>query len=270
MVQVSNNKANNNHSPVRRVAFFRFYEELNDHLPDEFRKKTFPYEFYGRPSVRNSIHAIGIPHSEVDLIIVNGTSVNFSYQLQGGEMVSVYPVFESLDLSPVIHLRSEPLRETRFIVDVNLGKLALKLRLLGFDTLFSNSFKDHEIISISLNEKRIILTRDKGILKQNSVTHGYWLRNDNPKKQLYEVVNRLQLQNSFRPFSRCTHCNSKLIETDKERLNGIIPDDTLSYYNQFWECTGCGRIYWKGSHFRHIFKWIEKLKDRFAKANGKG
>ncbi|MDD4756884.1 MAG: Mut7-C RNAse domain-containing protein [Prolixibacteraceae bacterium] len=261
MGSVINSKADDNHSPVKRVTFFRFYAELNDHLPAEYRKKAFPYEFNGKPSLKNSIHAIGIPHGEVDLIIVNGTSVNFNYQLHGGEFVSVYPVFESLDITPVIHLRSKPLRETRFIVDVNLGKLALKLRLLGFDTLFSNSFKDHEIISVSLKEKRIVLTRDRGILKQNSVTHGYWLRSDNPKQQLREVVLRFQLQNSFKPFSRCTHCNSQLIKTEKSLLIGILPVDTLSYYNQFWECHGCGRIYWKGSHFKHILNWIEKLKD---------
>jgi len=270
MDSVRSSKTDDNHYPVRRVAFFRFYEELNDHLPAEFRKRPFPYEFNGRPSVRNSIHAMGIPHGEVDLIIVNGTSVNFNYQLQGGEMVSVYPVFETLDIYPVIHLRPGPLRDTRFIVDVNLGKLASKLRLLGFDTLFSNSYKDHEIVSTALSEKRIILTRDRGILKQNVVTHGYWLRNDNPKKQLQEVVQRLQLQNSFKPFSRCSHCNSQLMKIEKSSLSGKIPDDTLSYYDQFWECSGCGRIYWQGSHFKHILKWIDKLKGPFASANGKG
>jgi uncharacterized protein len=263
MVTVKKSKADDNHSPIKRVVFFRFYEELNDHLPVECRKKAFPYEFNGKPSVRNSIHALGIPHSEVDLILVNGTPVNFNYHLEGGELVSVYPVFESFDITPVIHLRSRPLRETKFIVDVNMGKLASKLRLLGFDTLFSNNYKDHEIISVSLKDKRIILTRDKGILKQNAVTHGYWLRSDNPKKQLQEVVQRFQLQNSFKPFSKCTHCNSQLVHIEKSSLKGRIPDDTLGYYAQFWECTGCGRIYWQGSHFKHIMQWIEKLKDTY-------
>ncbi|MFW6259435.1 MAG: Mut7-C RNAse domain-containing protein, partial [Tangfeifania sp.] len=166
-----------NHSPVLRKSVFRFYEELNEHLPEPVRKTEFTYEFTGRPSVKNSIHAIGIPHSEVDLILVNGEPVDFSYQMQGGEKISVYPVFESLDISPLVRLRPKPLREPRFIVDVNLGKLALKLRLLGFDTLFRNDFDDDEIVETALHEKRIILTRDKGILKQNAVTHGYFLRN---------------------------------------------------------------------------------------------
>lgn len=249
-----------NHSPVLRKSFFRFYEELNELLPESARKKEFAYEFTGRPSVKNSIQAIGIPQTEVDLILVDGEPVGFNYKMQGGEKVSVYPVFESLDISPVAKLRPEPLREPRFIVDVNLGKLALKLRLLGFDTLFRNDFEDDEIIAVSLREKRIILTRDKGILKQNAVTHGYFLRSDDPKKQLKELVGRLQLQNKFRPFSRCTACNGELEQVEKELLKNRLAEDTLQYYNEFWQCTGCGKIYWQGSHFKHILRWIEALK----------
>ena len=252
--------SDSNHSPVLRKSVFRFYEELNDHLPENIRKKDFTYEFTGRPSVKNSIQAIGIPHSEVDLILINSEPVDFNYQMQGGEKISVYPVFESLDISPLARLRPKPLRDTRFIVDVNLGKLALKLRLLGFDTLFRNDFEDDEIIEIALREKRIILTRDKGILQQNAVTHGYFLRNDDPKKQLIELVERLQLQNSFDPLSRCTACNSDLEKAEKQHLENQLPPDTLRYYDEFWQCTGCGKIYWKGSHFKHIQKWLTELK----------
>ncbi|SHJ91929.1 hypothetical protein SAMN05444280_14023 [Tangfeifania diversioriginum] len=253
-------KKDKNHSPVLRKSVFRFYEELNDHLPEPVRKKEFTFEFTGTPSVKNSIQAIGIPHGEVDLILVNGEPVDFDYQMQGGEKISVYPVFESLDISPVERLRPEPLRDPRFVVDVNLGKLALKLRLLGFDTLFRNDFEDDEIIRISLGEKRIILTRDKGILKQNVVKHGYFLRNDDPKKQLKEVVDRLQLHHKFRPFSRCVSCNGELQKADKKELNQLVSDDTLQYYNEFWQCSDCGQVYWKGSHFGNILRWIEDLK----------
>lgn len=249
-----------NHSPVMRKSVFRFYEELNEHLPENIRKKEFTYEFTGRPSVKNSIHAIGIPHSEVDLILVNGESVDFTYQMEGGEKISVYPVFESLDISPLVKLRPKPLREPRFVVDVNLGKLALKLRLLGFDTLFRNDFEDDEIIKISLQEQRIILTRDKGILKQNAVTHGYFLRNDDPGKQLRELVERLHLQNNFRPFSRCAVCNGKLTEIEKDQLKNRVSPDTIQYYNKFWQCADCHKIYWKGSHYKHIIQWLDELK----------
>jgi uncharacterized protein len=248
-----------NHLPVIRTVYFRFYEELNDHLPKEWKKKRFPYDFRGKPSMKNTIHAIGVPHSEVDLILVNGNPADFGYQLQGGEEISVYPVFESFDISPESRLRAKPLREIRFIVDVNLGKLAKKLRLLGFDTLFRNDFEDDEIVEISLREKRIILTRDRGIMKKNAVTHGYWLRNDDPGKQLMEVIGRLQLQGQFRPFSRCSNCNGELAEADKESLKDRLHDDTLSYYHEFWECRGCGKIYWEGSHFSRILDWLDDI-----------
>ena len=251
-----------NHSPVIRKAQFRFYEELNDHLPEIWRKKAFVYEFKGRPGIKNTIQAIGVPHGEVDLILVNGESVDFNYQMQGGEEISVYPQFESFDISPVIKLRPKPLRETRFVVDVNLGKLAQKLRLLGFDTLFRNDFEDDEIIKISLKEKRIILTRDRGILKQNAVTHGYFIRSDDPKKQLTEVIERFQLQNFFRPFTRCSNCNGGLEEVSKANLTTLLADDTLNYYHEFWKCKDCGKIYWEGSHFEKILNWIDRLQNR--------
>lgn len=260
MENISPDNAPSDHSPVIRKALFRFYEELNDHLPEKWKKKHFPFEFRGTPSVRNAIHAIGVPHIEVDLILVDGESVSFSHQLKGGEQVSVYPIFESLDIEPVVRLRPKPLRDSRFIVDVNLGKLAYKLRLLGFDTLFRNDLEDDEIIEIALAENRIILTRDRGILKQNVVTHGYWLRNDNPRRQLAEIIGRLQLYDNMRPFTRCSVCNGNLQPAGKERLIDRLSSDTLQFYDEFWECTNCRKIYWKGSHFAHIIRWVNDLK----------
>jgi uncharacterized protein with PIN domain len=242
-----------------RTSFFRFYEELNEFLPKEKIKKKFPVSFTGKPSVKNTIEMLGVPHTEIDLILVDGISVDFDYQLVGSEQISVYPVFESLDISPLIRLRAKPLRNTKFIVDVNLGKLAKKLRLLGFDTLFRNDFGDAEIVQIATKEKRIILTRDKGILKYSEVTHGYWLRNIEPSLQLKEVVERLQLRSSFKPFSRCTRCNHKLQSVSKNEIADRLPSDTLQYYDEFWECEGCKNIYWEGSHFDSIMKWLEKL-----------
>jgi uncharacterized protein with PIN domain len=246
------------HAPIIRTSYFRFYEELNEFLPAEFFKKNYSFSFSGTPSVKNTIETIGVPHPEVDLILVDGVSVGFDYLLKGGEHISVYPVFESLDISPVIRLRAKPLRKIRFVVDVNLGKLAKKLRLLGFDTYYRNDLNDDEIVKISIAEKRIILTRDFGILKYGNVTHGTWIRSDDPKIQLNEVIERLQLKNLFKPFTRCSQCNGQLKRINKELLKNRIPNDTLSYYKTFWECNGCRQIYWEGSHFDKIIDWIEK------------
>lgn len=249
-----------NHNPVIRTSYFRFYEELNDFLPKQFKKEIFPFTFCGTPSVKNIIETIGVPHPEVDLILVNGDSVGFEYLLSGDEQVSVYPVFESFDITPVIKLRPKPLRKIRFIVDVNLGKLAKKLRLLGFDTLYRNDLDDDDIVKLSVSEKRIILTRDIGILKCGTVTHGTWIRNDDPAVQLFEVIERLQLKSLFNPFSRCSQCNGLLNSVKKEKLKGRIPPDTFYYYDTFWECRDCNHIYWEGSHFEKITDWIKELK----------
>lgn len=252
---------NANHLPVIRKAKFRFYKELNDHLPENRKNSSFDYSFKGMPTVKTTIQAIGIPHGEVDFILINGKSVDFDYQLHGGEEVQVYPQFESFGISPAIRLKSEPLSETRFVIDVNLGKLAQKLRLLGFDTLFRNDFEDDEIIEISEKKNRIILTRDKGILKHNSVRHGYWVRNDDPKKQLNEVIDRFQLRDKFKPFSRCSNCNNTLKVVSKSSLESVLPEDVLSFNNEFWQCRGCGKIYWEGSHFSKIVNWLNELKN---------
>jgi len=258
---VKEKTGNTNHEPRKRISGFRFYEELNDFLPPEYRKKQFEYEFTGTPSIKNTIEAIGIPHAEVDLIVINGNSVDFDFLIRGGEFVSVYPVFENFDISPVVRLRPKPLRKTKFIVDVNLGKLAPKLRLLGFDTLFRNDYEDDEIVRIAGTEKRIILTRDKGLLKHTEVTHGYWLRNDNPKMQLREVVNRLQLNNCFQPFTRCSNCNNFLETVNKNVIKTCVHDDTFGRYDLFWKCKGCGNVYWRGSHYDKICEWVDELRN---------
>src|SRR5262249_52305094 len=133
-----------------QVASFRLYAELNDFLPPAQRQIPFVYCFNGMPTIKEAIEAVGVPHTEVDLILVNGVSVAFDYRLRDGDSVAVYPVFESFDIAPLLRLRPQPLRETKFILDVHLGKLAKYLRLLGFDTLYRNDYQDPDIIAIAL------------------------------------------------------------------------------------------------------------------------
>ena len=249
-----------NHDSIIHSTRFRFYEELNDFLPKNKQKKSFLYEFKGTPSIKDAVEAIGVPHTEIDLILIDGVSVGFDYLIHGGECISVYPVFESFDIADINHLREEPLRQTKFIVDVNLGKLAHKLRFLGFDTLYENDFDDDEIVALSLKEQRIILTRDKGILKNSKVTHGYWVRSDDPKQQVVEVVKRLQLEECFKPFTRCSVCNGELALANKEDVSHLLQPETFKNYDEFLQCQQCGKVYWKGSHYDRICEWIKMLK----------
>lgn len=241
---------------LQNTAHFRFYEELNDFLPKEKRKVEFPYQFEGKPSIKDAIEANGIPHTEVDLILANGKSVGFDYHLRHKDRITVYPVFESFDISPIVRLREKPLRNAAFILDVHLGKLARLLRMLGFDTLYRNDYKDVEIINISVDENRVILTRDRGILKHNSVTHGYCVRSTKPIEQTREVLRRFDLFSQVKPFQRCIECNGIIDRIDKEAILSQLPPKTASFYDEFYTCLNCEKIYWRGSHY---YRMKEKL-----------
>jgi len=243
-------------------SIFRFYEELNDLLSGERFKRDSPYHFDGNPTVKDAIEAMGVPHTEVDLILVNGVSVDFACRLRDGDRVSVYPVFESLDIRDLTHLRPEPLRRTRFILDVHLGKLARYLRMLGFDCLYRNDLEDEEIVALSVDEKRIILTRDRGILKQGRVTHGCLIRKELVDDQVREVLKRFDLGGAIRPFSRCTACNASLEPVNKAEIRSELQPRTERYFEEFYRCPFCRKIFWKGSHYDRM---TAKIRDEFRK-----
>ena len=238
----------------------RFYEELNDFLPPERRKTTFTHELTRRTSVKDLIESFGVPHTEVEVILANGRSVDFSYIVQAGDRMSVYPVFESLDVSPLIRLRDKPLRNSRFVIDANLGQLARYLRLLGFDVIYHNDFTDREVAHIASQERRIVLTRDRALLQHKIITHGYFVRADKPRVQVKEILARLDLYGALRPFTRCLRCNGELEDVDKEAVLHQLEPKTRKYYQRFRRCQACGQAYWKGSHFNRM----EKLCDYFA------
>jgi uncharacterized protein with PIN domain len=244
---------------VEKRATFRFYEELNDFLSRSLRKVPFTYTFSGKPAVKDAIEAIGVPHTEVDLILVNGNSVDFYYHLKDGDMVSVYPVFESLDISGVTHLRSAPLRTPKFILDVHLGKLAGKLRMLGFDTLYRNDYTDSEVSRIAASQGRIVLTRDIGLLKIKEVKRGYWIRSQSTKGQLVEVLDHFDLHSMIQPFRRCMRCNGVIKSVDKEEVKEQLQHRTRKYYDEFYRCSSCGAVYWKGSHYERMVSTVEEL-----------
>jgi len=247
----------------QNIAQFRFYEELNDFLPRHQQKVIFPYPFNGTPSIKDAVEAIGIPHTEVDLILVNSNSVGFGYQLQPGDRVSVYPVFESLDIAAVTHLRPKPLREPEFILDVHLGKLARRLRMLGFDSLYRNDFHDHQLVELAQREMRIVLTRDRGLLKNKVVTHGYWIRSHQPDEQVREVIQRFDLGGRIRAFSRCRVCNGTIEIVDRKHIENLLLPKTSQYYDEFHVCVGCGRVYWEGSHYQKMKTYIERIAKQF-------
>lgn len=237
----------------------RFYEELNDFLPQERRKVCFNHDFQRRASIKDMIEAQGVPHTEIELILVNGCSVDFSYIVQDGDRISVYPMFETFDVQPLVRVRPDPLRISRFILDVHLGKLARYLRLLGFDTLYRNDYEDAELARLASEERRILLTRDRDLLKRAVVTHGCYVRAVDPRRQIEEVMARLDLYRAIQPFQRCVRCNGPLAATPKQAVWERLPLETRRCVEEFWVCEACGQIYWKGSHMPHIRRFIQAI-----------
>ena len=242
-----------------KYIIIRFYEELNDFLPENKKKTAYALPFFGRPTIKDVIESQGVPHTEIDLILVNGKSVDFEYHINYLDTVSVYPEFELMDITPVLKLRPKPLRKVRFVADAHLGKLARHLRMLGFDTIYGNKIQDDEIIMKSLKEKRIILTRDLGILKNGKVMRGYFIRHQKPVDQCKEVIYKFDLKRQIIPFSRCLECNEMFDKVDKKLLKDKIPERAYQYFEDFYQCVGCRNIYWKGSHYEKMKKMIDIL-----------
>jgi uncharacterized protein with PIN domain/sulfur carrier protein ThiS len=238
-------------------ADFRFHAELNHFLPASKREISFSHYFEERASIKDMIEALGVPHPEVDAIAVNGKAVDFSYIVQDGDRIEVYPVSVSSEVSEQASVRPQLLSILRFVLDVHLGKLAASLRMLGFDTLYRNDYDDEELAQISASEQRILLTRDKGLLMRSLVTYGYYVRATNPEQQVVEVLQRFDLFGKVLPFQRCIRCNGLLEPVAKEAIVDQLPQKTRLSIDEFHRCRECHQIYWRGSHYERMQQFIE-------------
>ena len=236
---------------------FRFYEELNDFLTPERRRRDFAYPLTRKASVKDVIEALGVPHTEVDLILVDGVSVGFGHIVGVGDRISVYPVFERIDITDVTRLRPEPLWRVAFVVDANLGRLARYLRLLGFDTWYRADYGDSEIARLSAETGRILLTRDRNLLKRRCITHGCFIHCTEPEAQVRELLARLDLYRQIVPFRRCSRCNGLIEPVEKALIADRLPALTRRYYDHFWQCDGCGQVYWQGAHQERMLALVE-------------
>lgn len=241
-------------------ASFRFYAELNDFLPPSSRFRAVDRAFHVGSTVKDMIESLGVPHTEVDLVVVAGDSVDFDYVVQDGDAVNVYPMFESIDVAPVLKVRPEPLRHPRFVADVNLGQLARHLRLLGFDVVYDNAIRDAELAGISARDRRVLLTRDVDLLKRSAVTHGYWVRANEPRAQVIEVIDRFDLWATADPFSRCMECNGQIVDVSKKEIIDVIEPRTRNDFEDFRMCVSCKRVYWSGSHRERLVEFIEHVR----------
>jgi hypothetical protein len=240
-------------------AEFRFHAELNFFLPPRKRQVWFTHCFKDRPSIKDAIESLGVPHPEVEAILVNGEGVNFSYILQDSDRVEVYPISLAGEVEVSTRVRPHPPSSRRFVLDIHLGKLANALRLLGFDTLYRNDYTDEELAEISAREQRTLLTRDKGLLMRSKVTYGYYVRATNPEPQVVEVLHRFDLFEQATPFQRCIRCNGLLEPVDKDSILERLPPRTRDAIDEFHRCQSCGQIYWQGSHYERMKQFTQRV-----------
>lgn len=243
-------------------ASFRFHAELNDFLSSKQAGQAITYRFERRPAIKDSIEAIGVPHTEVSVIMVNDRAVDFSYGLQDTDRVAVYPH----TLRPAVARRYIqpflPAGCPAFILDVHLGRLARYLRTAGFDTLYTTiDMGDERIAELADIENRVVLSRDSGLLKRSRVRYGYWLRNTQSRAQFRELVGHYHLRPWFNLFSRCPHCNDLLKPVDKQAVTSLLPGDVATDPTlvSFVQCPGCGQVYWQGSHYTHMQHFFDSV-----------
>ena len=237
----------------------RFYEELNDFLPRHLRRQALEVPCPTPRSVKDLIESQGVPHTEVDLILANGQSVGFDCRVRPGDRVSVYPAFASLDVAGVSKLGRPPLRNPQFVADVHLGKLVRRLRLLGFDCRSHPAWDDERLAEVSQRECRVLLTRDRGLLMRAVVTHGIYIRSDQPAEQVRQVLRRLDLYRLARPMSRCLRCNALLEGVTRESVREDVPPRTYQYVADYMRCTGCRQVYWKGTHWEKLRQVVTQV-----------
>lgn len=245
--------------PAMSEVTLRFYAELNDFLPPARRQRDWRRPLGAPAPVRHLIEVCGVPHTEVELILRDGESIDLETAVGHGQRIAVYPMFEAFDVQPVLRVRPRPMRETRFLADAHLGALARRLRMLGFDTLWHNDLGDLELAALAGREHRVLLSRDRRLLMHRSVSHGCYLRPGSTRAQLAYLVERLQLCRAIRPFSRCIACNGVLLPVESGAVRTRVPPAVRRSHDAYWCCQDCGRVYWRGSHWQAMCRQVAEI-----------
>lgn len=251
----------------KNIARFFFAGALNDFLALKERKTWNKRAFNDCPSVKDAIESFGVPHTEVGAILAGGGGVDFGCQVECGDRIKVCPIGGE-GKGRKVRLRPKWRGPVCFVLDSHLGKLARHLRLLGFSSLYEKNYPDKEILKIIQKDRRILLTRDIGLLKNKIVTFGYWVRNTDPDRQLREVIKRFSLHRRISPFKICLECNGRIVRIKKEKIIKRLPPKVREYFNEFFACQRCRKVYWRGSHYEKLSNIVRKA-ERFSGASSR-
>jgi len=238
-------------------ATFRFYGELNDFLPRERRGRDITTPCARMATTKHMIEALGVPHTEVELVLVNGEGAGLDVLLEEGDRIAVYPRFTSFDVEDLAPAPLLPPGRIRFVADAHLGGLARLLRMAGFDTIYDNSLRGDQVEALAVDQERLVLTRDRELLKRRTIEYGCYVRALTPEEQLREVFERLGLADRARPFTRCLHDNAPLHVVAKADVLDKLPTMVAACQEEFNTCDLCGRVYWKGTHWQRMRAVLE-------------
>lgn len=241
---------------ARGTATLRFYAELQELLAPRHRgPRGVACETSATRSVKHCVESLGVPHTEVGLLLADGAAVAFDHRPVDGERIGVYPVFRRLDVgelapgAPAVTPGDDP----TFICDAQLGRLARWLRFAGYDTRWRNAWRDAELVTLAIDEARIVLSRDRDLLMHRGVEAGCLLRDDDPLRQLVDVATRLRLDLcGGARAARCTVCNGALQAATRDEVAARLPTRAALEFGEWWRCRGCARVYWRGSHWRRL------------------
>jgi uncharacterized protein len=239
----------------------RFHGDLNVFLRSKSGDAVIERRLAEKTSIKDVIESCGVPHSEVDVILVDEQTVGFDHTVANDAKVGVFPVDNpGTDRT---EKRLQSVGVNRFVADGHLGALTRNLRLLGFDVAYEQNADDRQLLEVMTRENRALLTRDRRLLMHGIVQHGYCPRSQNADEQTIEVIRRFNLSELIVPFTRCLRCNAPLEAAAKADVIDELEPLTKIYYDQFRRCPGCKQIYWSGSHFPKLQKRVEEIRSRF-------
>ena len=247
IISIDREDQNREYNARVSTAYFLFVGRLKDFLPREQKDQTIHVEFRGSQSIKHLVESRGVPHPEVGPVLINDQEGTLNKITQDGDRVEVHPVPNGWPVEP------------RFILDNHLGRLAVYLRMLGFDCLYRNDYEDEELAETAHREERILLSRDRRLLMRKAVAFGYCLRSLDSLQQLTEVIQRFELTKRIIPFHRCLRCNHPLEPVAKEAVVDRLEPLTKLYFDEFQICPACKQIYWKGSHYEKMKELIEQM-----------
>jgi uncharacterized protein with PIN domain len=217
--------------------------ELQMFLRPARRGGPVPVPLDGTSSLGHLVESLGVPLTEVGRLLVNGQPATPGYRPQPADVLHAETV-----------RRPQRLAEARFVLDVHLGALARRLRLVGLDTQYSNDADDATLVGQANAAHRVLLTQDRGLLHRRRLWLGAYVRGARPDDQLRDVLDRFAPP--LAPWTRCPACNGVLAPAAKSAVDPVLPPGTRRSYQAFSRCAGCGRVYWRGAHSRRLDRII--------------